>query len=130
MSVSCFFWLESWSTHSHCTMSVSVTFRSKSSRKSSCFSIRLTSGKLKMLEYFDCDCSESLDKRDVEPAIRHRHRHTQCLFFGEQSLTYLAAQIKVAKNTRCRVQAMPLATFGRRPLNRSRRATVVMRVGI
>jgi hypothetical protein len=68
MSVSCLCWLESCFTHSHCTMSVSVTFRSKSSRKSSCFSIRLTSGKLKMLEYFDCDCSELMDERDVEQA--------------------------------------------------------------
>lgn len=39
--------------YSHCTMSASLTFRSKSRRKSNCFSIKLTSGKLKMLEYFD-----------------------------------------------------------------------------
>jgi hypothetical protein len=61
---------------------------------------------------------------------RSKLRHTQCLFLGEQSLTYLAAQIKVAKKTRCLVQAIPLATLGNLPLNRSNKATAVTSVGI
>lgn len=37
----------------------------------------------------------------------------QCLFLGDESLRYLAAQMRAARKTRCRVQCMPKRKIGR-----------------
>lgn len=42
----------------------------------------------------------------------------QCLFFGEESLRYLAERINAARKTRWQVHCMPLATLGSRDFSR------------
>jgi hypothetical protein len=53
--------------------------------------------------------------------VKDGRGRTQCLFFGELSLRYFAAQMRVARKTRWRVQGMPLVpTLGSRSRSRWR----------
>lgn len=73
-------------------------FRSQSRRPKSCFSMRLTSVRLK----------PKLSKP------RTVVKRAQCLFFGDESFRFFAARMRDARKMRCAVHFMPLATGGSR----------------
>jgi hypothetical protein len=75
-----------------------VTRVSKSSKKSSCLSIKLTSARAK-----------------PKPSYPFTLVYlAQCLFLGLESFKFLAARIREARKMRCTVHRMPLATGGSR----------------
>lgn len=90
-----------------------MTRRSHSSKPRSCFSMRLTSVRLK----------PKLSKP------RTAVYRAQCLFFGEESLRFLAARISEAKKIRWAVHFIPFATGGRRCWSLPRYTREVISVG-
>ena len=54
----------------------------------------------------------------------------QCLFCGDESLRFLAAMMRHARNTRCLVQDMPRAKGGRRARSLARYTRELMRVAV